>query len=159
MRTESGPFDAESERTLTGHPNFIAFTDGVIAVLDTRLPVDEPAKYLSLRLDEAEWSELSATIAAADLPSSKIDDKAGSSCFDGTTALYLVRSEAGGLTEVEAPCLLTIDDLATPDPAVYGRGLVALDGLLHRLAGEVLERGVEWRGNVPSVKIAPGIGG
>lgn len=159
MRTESGPFDFPSERTVIGHPNVMILTDGSIVARDTRLPVDQPGRYLALQLTALEWEEAESAIAAANLGSAEIDVASARQCFNGETVIFALATESRIFTELAAPCLLTIEGLASPDPAIYSQGLVDLDALLGGLTLEAIERGREWHQEIPTVLVAPAIGG
>lgn len=159
MRTSSGPFNHPSERTIVGQPQIVIFGGGLIVAYDPRLQIDRPRPYLALQLDRQEWHDVESAITAANLTELEFDPKLARGCFSAGTTIFSVATEDGMLVETVAPCLFTIDGLATPDPAIYGRGLVDLDAVLHRLIGEVVERGIEWRGEIPTVLIAPRIEG
>jgi hypothetical protein len=158
MRTSSGPFDHPSERTIDGFPNIAIFGSGLVVARDPSLPIDQRPSYRALQLDAPEWQGVLSAIAAANLTELEIDaDPRG--CFSAGTVIYSVAAEGGTFKETIAPCLFTVDGLAPPDPAIYGQGLVDLDAVLHRLIGQVVERGTAWGGDVPTVRIAPSIEG
>jgi hypothetical protein len=159
MRTYSGPFSAASERTVPANPDLIVYSSGVVVARRTDIGVDLPGQYRSLTIEGGEWSTLVSSIEQVGALSVSIDPQSAHSCFDGVTAIFTIRLATGRDEEIVAPCLDGVPGLATPDPAVYGRSIVALQIALVALETKVGEAGAMWGGPVPTVKIAPFIGG
>lgn len=158
-RTYSGMFTAEDQRTGRAEPQIAVFSDGLLVARDPlELRVAEN-HYRALRLTSAELSALTDTLISSGLADS-IAPQAGRGCFDGSTAIFTLGDPGNRATEVVAPCLYDRPDLGiTPRPEVFGAGLIRINHLLDDLTARAMASGSAWIGELPSIRLAPYIGG
>ena len=153
-RVYSGPITNGEARTVAGNPDVIVWSDGVVV----GRPTGEN-EYLSLVLGTTSLDAFRATLASAELDATHIDPAAVNRCFDGFTTIFTIDTGVGGHREVVAPCLFSVEGLSTPDPAIYGDGLLSVEAALNELQTSLDRVGARWTGSVPTVPVAPQVGG
>lgn len=152
LRTYTGLYQRESQRTLNLPPEVTIFADGTVVADVSPFDPENGSDYRSIALDDDRLSDILHLLA--DGGCEPIPLPRDSHPFAGGGAVvFQLRDNGGRWIEIVVSGLAA--DTPGVDTSVFDRNLVALDRLMNKLRDEASRDGQPWQGALPLVPVMP----
>lgn len=158
LRAYSGPFQDDSQRTMTVLPEVVVFADGRVAADVSPYPDSLRRHYKTIQLSDQELATILNLLDDRDVGNIPLRIAPDFASSDGAVAIIQASTPDKGDIEM---AVLGLDTRIQSESASahYPEIAIRLDGLLSGLWERADAEGMEWVGELPQVRVARQVGG